>query len=134
MLPGTETSPPAHPRVCSSRAEIEDQLENSQTPASASRWLRSRTTVASATARSRKSTRYEPTPEYAPTAGDSGSGAVPTAEHFWKGSHWASVEATLEDVSNTENSVASLQFFSDGDASSVVPSTTTPVVTSSSVQ
>jgi uncharacterized protein with PIN domain len=41
----------------------------------------------------------EPTPEYAPSAGDERVWrCTDCGQHFWKGSHWASVEATLEDV------------------------------------
>ena len=41
----------------------------------------------------------EPTPEYAPSAGDERVWrCTDCGQHFWKGSHWASVKATLEDV------------------------------------
>ncbi|MDS0221336.1 Mut7-C RNAse domain-containing protein [Haloarcula sp. S1AR25-5A] len=39
----------------------------------------------------------EPTPEYAPNANDETVWrCTDCGQHFWKGSHWASVEATLD--------------------------------------
>ncbi|WP_336338940.1 Mut7-C RNAse domain-containing protein [Haloarcula brevis] len=41
----------------------------------------------------------EPTPEYAPSAGDETVWrCTDCGQHFWKGSHWASVRATLADL------------------------------------
>ncbi|GGK64025.1 Mut7-C RNAse domain-containing protein [Haloarcula sebkhae] len=41
----------------------------------------------------------EPTPEYAPSASDERVWrCTDCGQHFWKGSHWASVKSTLEDL------------------------------------
>ncbi|EMA29434.1 Mut7-C RNAse domain-containing protein [Haloarcula japonica] len=41
----------------------------------------------------------EPTPEYAPSASDEPVWrCTDCGQHFWKGSHWASVKTTLEDL------------------------------------
>jgi uncharacterized protein with PIN domain len=41
----------------------------------------------------------EPTPEYAPSASDEAVWrCTDCGQHFWKGSHWASVRATLDEL------------------------------------